>query len=255
MMRSCDELLAFLETGDPDRLPEALARHAAGCDDCREALDRLRGLAEGAAALARVHAPHELVERLRRMPRLAAECERAQELLAGALDGELDEAGRHDLMGHLHGCAGCRAAWEAFATLREVGRDTRVRPRLRAVAALPPRQRIEGRRRLAFFDLRLATAAAYLLAALTVMLIGNPASLARATGAGVDRATFYARAAVENRLQSLAGDAFETLTDGAAWAARNARGAWNQIRRAFGSDENPKASDRVDTNENGGTTK
>jgi len=202
-MRSCDELLAFLETGDPDRLPAALERHVADCETCREALDRFRGLAEGAAALARVRAPQELLERLRRMPRLPAECERAQELLGGALDSELAEAGRRELMSHLHGCPGCRGAWEAFATLREVGRDTRVRPRLRAVAALPPRQRIEGRRRLAFFDLRLATAAAYLLAALTVMLAGNPASLARATGVGVDRATFYARAAVENRLESL----------------------------------------------------
>jgi predicted anti-sigma-YlaC factor YlaD len=252
-MTSCDELLAFLETGDPDRLPAALERHAAECETCREALDRIRGLAEGAAALARVKAPHELLERLRRMPRLPAECERAQELLCGGLDGELDESGRRDLMGHMYGCAGCRAVWEAFATLREVGRDTRVRPRLQAVAALPPRQRIESRRRLAFFDLRLATAAAYLLAALTVMLIGNPASLARATGAGVDRATFYARAVVENRLESLAGDALETLTDGAAWAARNARDAWNLIRRAVGADENPTAQQRVGTNENGGT--
>jgi hypothetical protein len=137
--------------------------------------------------------------------------------------------------------------------LREVGRDTRVRPRLRALAALPPRRRIEGRRRLAFFDLRLATAAAYLLAALTVMLAGNPASLARATGAGVDRATFYARAAVSNRLESLAGDALDTLTDGAAWVARNASEAWSQIRHVFGADENPPAQDRVGTNENGGT--
>lgn len=252
-MTSCDELLAFLETGDPDRLPAALERHAAECETCREALDRLRGVADGAAVLARVRAPERLLERLRRLPRLPAECERAQELLGGALDGELDEAGRRELMGHLYGCVGCRGAWEAFATLREVGRDTRVRPRLRAVAALPPRQRIEGRRRLAFFDLRLATAAAYLLAALTVMLAGNPASLARATGAGVDRATFYARAAVSNRLESLAGDALDTLTDGAAWVARNASEAWSQIRHAFGADENPPAQDRVGTNENGGT--
>jgi hypothetical protein len=252
-MTSCDELLALLETGDPDRLPPALERHAADCRACGEALDRIRGLADGAAALARVHAPQELLERLRRMPRLPAECERAQELLGGALDGELDEAGRRDLMGHMYGCPGCRGAWEAFATLREVGRDTRVGARLRAVAALPPRQRIESRRRLAFFDLRLATAAAYLLAALTVMLVGNPASLARATGVGVDRARLYARAAVENRLDSLAGDALDTLTDGAAWVARNAGEAWSQIRHAFGADENPKAQDRVGTDENGGT--
>lgn len=252
-MRTCDELLAFLETGDPDRLSAELERHAADCDACREALDRIRGLAEGTAALAHVRAPAELLDRLRRMPRLPAECERAQELLGGALDGELDDTGRRELMGHLYGCAGCRGVWEAFATLREVGRAARVRPRLRAVAALPPRQRIEGRRRLAFFDLRLATAAAYLLAALTVMLVGNPASLARATGVGVDRATFYARAAVENRLESLAGDALETLTDGAAWASRVATGVWHQLKSAFGADENPPAQDRVGTNENGGT--
>jgi len=252
-MRNCDELLDFLETGDPGELPESLARHAEGCDACREALDRVRGLAEGAAALAAVHAPPELVERLRRMPRLPVECERAQDLLAEALDGELDEPARRELMGHLHSCTACRAAWEAFATLRAVGHDTRAGARLRAVAALPPRQRIEGRRRLAFFDLRLATAAAYLLAALTVMLIGNPASFARATGANVDRATFYARAAVENRLQGLAGDALDALTDGAAWAARVTLGAWDTLKGAFGADENPKTRNRVETSENGGT--
>lgn len=252
-MRPCDELLDFLETGDPGELPAALAHHADGCAACREALDRLRGLAEGAAVMAGLHAPPELVERLRRMPRLAAECERAQDLLAEALDGELDEPARRELMGHLHGCAACRTTWEAFATLREVGRDTRARARLRAIAALPPSQRIEGRRRLAVFDLRLATAAAYLLAALTVMLIGNPASFARATGANVDRATFYARAAVENRLQGLAGDALDTLTDGAAWASRVALGAWETLKGAFGADENPRPAKRVETSENGGT--
>jgi len=252
-MRACDELLDFLETGDPAGLPAPLAHHAEECAGCRDALDRLRGLADGAAVMAGLHAPPELVERLRRMPRLPADCERAQDLLAEALDGALDEPARRELMGHLHGCAACRTTWEAFATLREVGRDTRARARLRAVAALPPRQRIEGRRRLAFFDLRLATAAAYVLAALTVMLIGNPASFARATGANVDRATFYARAAVENRLEGLAGDAFDRLTDGAAWASRVALGAWDTLKGAFTADENPRPAKRVETSENGGT--
>ncbi|OYV90946.1 MAG: hypothetical protein B7Z68_11125, partial [Acidobacteria bacterium 21-70-11] len=159
-MNSCNALLDRLDAALAGDLPADLAEHLAGCASCQAAVERARGMSEGESVLRAVRAPAALVRRLKALPRLAPACEQALDALAAALDGEVAESDRGLLMEHMRACPACRAAWEAFATLREVGSVTRAGRRLRAALALPPRQRIELRRQQArFFDLRLATAA------------------------------------------------------------------------------------------------
>ncbi|OYW06105.1 MAG: hypothetical protein B7Z61_03775, partial [Acidobacteria bacterium 37-71-11] len=174
--------------------------------------------------------------------------------LAAALDGEVAESDRGLLMEHMRACPACRAAWEAFATLREVGSVTRAGRRLRAALALPPRQRIELRRQQArFFDLRLATAAAYLLAALTVFLVSNPAQVARASSEGMDRAAVYARAAVENRVSSYSERIRGSIAAAEGWARDHAMSIWNSARSLVGgAPANPKAGGHVVEDGKGG---
>lgn len=230
-MSLCDDLLDLLETEGHAELPAELAAHAQSCDDCREAVARAQGLAEAGHAVRGVRAPAELVGRLKDMRRLPLACEHATELISAALDGELSPAGREELVAHLHACPACQTAWEALATLQEVGRVTRVAPRLRARLALHPRNRIDARRRPRIFDLRLATAAAYLVAAMTVMLIGNPASIARASSASVEKAQLYTRAAVENRLDSLTRRGRTAILSAKDWIDERATAAWQQAGR------------------------
>ncbi len=246
-MSSCDALLDRLDAALAGDLPADLSEHLAGCASCQAAVERARDMSEGESVLRSVRAPAALVRRLKALPRLAPACEQALDALAAALDGDAAEEDRGLLMEHMRACPACRAAWEAFATLREVGAATRAGGRLRAALALPPRQRIELRRQRArFFDLRLATAAAYLLAALTVFLVSNPAQVARASSEGMDRAAVYARAAVENRVSSYSERIRSSLLAAEGWARDRAAEIWNSARALVGgAPANPKAGKRV----------
>ena len=217
MTTPCDELLDQLEDGATDMLPPHLAEHARTCELCRERLDQGGLLRPEGGAMAGVHAPRELVARLKSLPRLAPACDAGLALIGSALDGDIDDAARARLLQHLHDCASCQATWEAFATLREIGAQVRAPRRLRAALALPVGQRIAMRRRRPIFDLRLATAAAYLLAAATVVLVSNPATVARASSATVEKAGVYARAAVENRLEAYTRRARESAAVAVDW--------------------------------------
>jgi hypothetical protein len=144
-------------------------------------------------------------------------------------------------MGHIHDCAVCKAVWEAFATLREVGTSVRAPGRLRAALAVPATRRVEMRRRARFFDLRLATAAAYLIAATTVTLLSNPATLARASSDRMDQATTYASAVVQNRFSSYSERVIETFVAAEGWVRDHALKTWGQAKALVGGKpENPK---------------
>jgi len=242
-MRLCDAVLDELDAAVAGALPDDLARHVTDCPDCRLAVERARGLAEGGRVLGSVRAPDSLKRRIKALPRLAPACEQAIERLGSALEGGLPEEERSALMDHMHVCQSCQAVWEAFATLREVGASTRASGRLRAAVALPPRNRVEARRRRGrFFDLRLATAAAYLLAALTVMMLSNPATVARTSSDGMDRAATYATAAVQNRFESYSERVVHAATVAHGWVREHARQAW---RTVFGAESANREAKRT----------
>jgi predicted anti-sigma-YlaC factor YlaD len=246
-MTPCEALLDRLDAALAGTLPAELAAHVDSCSDCRMAVERARGLAEGERLLRSVRAPESLKARLKGVVRLAPACEHALDLLTSALDGEIDDDARGALLAHLHACPSCQGAWEAFATLHEVGAETRVAPRLRAALALPPSQHIAVRRKPSrFFDLRLATAAAYLLAALTVVLLSNPATVARASSEGMDRAALYARAAVENRVSSYSQRIKESVVATGGWVHDRAVDVWDAARSLVGAKrQNPDGHGRV----------
>ncbi len=252
-MRPCDELLEHLDDAVADTLPPLLAEHVRSCPQCQEELARALGGSPAAAALPEIRAPRTLVARLKSMPRLAPECDAAMELMSETLDGEIDAAARTRLLDHLHRCPRCQAAWEAFATLREVGAHVRAPRRLRAAIAVPPSHQLGLRRRRPVFDMRLATAAAYLLAAATIVLVSNPATVARASSSTMERAGIYARAAVENRFSAYSRRVQDVVVAGAGWLRQHGSEAVTRGRELLGINrENPKTSKPVEPNEQGG---
>ena len=252
-MRPCDQILEQLDAAVNGSLPDELAAHLKSCASCQAAVARAQGLDEAARVLSEAHAPAALVARLKTLPRLAPACEEALILVDAALAGDLEPEGQNTLLQHVNSCDRCRVAWEAFATLREVGIATVASARLRARLAVPTRLRVEPRRQRARVDLRLATAAAYLVAALTVLLIGDPARLARASSAGVEKASLYARAAVENRLQAYGRWVGEEVGVAASWLGRQAREVWATAEGlVVGHSENRAATDHVKESGNGG---
>ncbi len=234
-MKPCDALLDQLDAAVEGNLPEELAKHLAGCPDCQVAVERVRALGEGERVVGSVRAPESLKQRIKALPRLAPACEQAFERLGAALEGELPDDERSALLEHLHSCHPCQAVWEAFATLREVGAGTRAPRRLKAAVALPPTQRLKARqRRGRFFDLRLATAAAYLLAALTVMMLSKPATVARASTDRMDLAATYATAAVQNRFDSYSHRVADAAAGAQGWVRERAQEAWQKVRSVLG---------------------
>lgn len=245
-MKSCDELLDRLEEAAAGRLPTGLDRHLQGCPHCQEAVARWQATSEAVRTTARTVAPPELVARLKRLPRFPAACEATLDLLGDALTGALPAAERTRFLVHLQQCARCRATWESLATLREVGHITVAPPRLRATAALPPRQRLAVRRRRGLFDLRLAVAAAYLFAALTVVLAGSPSSPPAGGGARIASVATFARAAVENRIVSYSRRLQEHITAAGGWVSETVRDTWQQVQqRLFPRRENHNGENNV----------
>ncbi len=244
-MSHCERLFDHLAEANAGGLPEELRRqHLEECPACREAAARWQAVAEAAKVVASTGAPAGLLEQLRAMPRFPSTCESTLDQLGDALAGLLPAASRSNFLAHLQACDRCRTSWEALATLREVGCAAQAPPQLRAVAALLPRQRLAVGRRPGVFDLRLAVAAAYLFAALTVVLGGSPGALAGRGGVRLTGATTYVRAAVENRLVSYSRRLQEQVSTAGGWVSGTARETWQQLRKLISSRRENQPAER-----------
>jgi predicted anti-sigma-YlaC factor YlaD len=165
------ELLGeLLEGALPDETRLALDEHLAGCAECRETLDVLRMVTGALPSLAGLEPPPQLAADLAASP-----CRRWLGLLHQAADHEIDSRQLERLLAHLDGCAACRQAWQDLTLIRQVSDALEPPPGLleRCIAA---RRRIIRRPVL---SRRAATAAAYLLAVLASLMVGNPVSIAR----------------------------------------------------------------------------
>lgn len=253
-MTRCDDLQARLPAlvGE-GALPDSVMEHLATCSSCRAAADRLQGLIEAGSILREIQPSPELIARIKGLPRLSGACESALVSLDDVLEGRLDSPGRSHFLQHLQACDPCRTVWEALATLRQVGRATAPPPRLLGDLAIHPTRRVQVRRRRWVPDLRMAAAAAYILAALTVLMAGNPARWQWAEGESVGRMAFLARAAVENRITRLSLKVRDQLVVAGDLAWGTAEDVFNRARKLLSSeDENSTAPKRVGEGGNGG---
>ena len=167
------------------------ARLAAGLDRVEAALSDLRPAAVSPA----------LRERLLSIPARTVSCERADELVAIALEDALPPADLARLEFHCSRCEACAEASQTLAGLRELARPEPAPWLGGRIAANRPRRRARrGWRVVASPKVVIALAYA---AAVIVMLAGfNPADLARK--AGVGRIEETARASVQVAGNSLA---------------------------------------------------
>ncbi len=174
-MTSCSELRDLIGPWLEDELEPAAAAgvsaHLAGCRECAGLAETLRAMRDDAALVgSALEPPDDLAAGLAASP-----CQRWLCLLYRAVDHEISEAGLARLLTHLEGCARCRRAWNDLSLIHQAGEALAPPPGLAERLASTPRRviarRVVGR--------RTATAAAYLLAVLTSLTIGNPVTLAR----------------------------------------------------------------------------
>ncbi len=174
-MLSCTdarELLGLLLDGELEEPIACEARdHLAECEDCAGLYEAMAQVAQSGAWLAAVQPPEALAADLQASP-----CRRWLGLLFQAVDREISQPNLERLLSHMESCPSCLATWQDLTLIHQVSEAMEPPPYLlkHCVAAR------EGRRRTRpILSRRMATAAAYVLAALTSVIIGNPVTLAR----------------------------------------------------------------------------
>lgn len=173
-MTTCDrirDLLGQLLDGElPDDDRRDLEAHVAECADCRELQQAMQQVADVLPRLADLEPPPHLQHDLAASP-----CRRWLGLLHQAVDREISERNLHRLLSHLDSCPTCRQAWADLTLIHQVGDAIEPAPSLL-------QRCIDARRRLVarpILSRRAATAAAYMLAVLVSLMVGNPVSIAR----------------------------------------------------------------------------
>jgi len=169
--RSVQELFESLLEGALDPAAASSVReHVRGCSECAELLATVEAIAEAIAPWRSVEPPAQLVGELQSSP-----CRRWLGLLFRAVDHELEDVNLARLLEHLEVCGACREVWNDLALVHQVGDSLQPPPALLA-RCLAPRRSLRG---APVLSRRAVTVAAYLLAVVASLALGNPVTLAR----------------------------------------------------------------------------
>jgi predicted anti-sigma-YlaC factor YlaD len=222
-MMACDharDLLGQLLDGElSDDARRDLAEHLAGCADCRELREALDQIADAVAPLHDLAPPQQLEHDLAASP-----CRRWLGLLHQAVDREIGERNLERLLSHLDGCAACRQAWTDLTLIHQVSSAMEPSPTLLSRC-------IEARRRVLrrpILSRRAATAAAYVMAVLASLMVGNPVSIARSPV--VQRVTTVVTSEVSEVAEQGRGEARVMLWRAWKWAERQAASVRDLVR-------------------------
>jgi predicted anti-sigma-YlaC factor YlaD len=150
---------------------EQVHAHLAECDECA-------GIFEAMSVV--VGAGDLVMSGLEPPPHLAAEladspCRRWLGLLYMAVDREISQSNLDRLLSHLESCPACREAWHDLTLIHQVGEAMRP-PGYLLRACVEVRNAVS---RIPILGRRTATAAAYVLALVTSLAIGNPTIIAQ----------------------------------------------------------------------------
>ncbi|MCP4896474.1 MAG: hypothetical protein GY906_05815 [bacterium] len=173
-MKTCEEfrllLGSLLDGGLEPQQEESLQKHCGSCPECGELFSAMQAIDVALQPLDDLSPPDSLLHEIAHSP-----CRRWLSLLSQAVDREISESNLDRLISHLEGCETCRQTWSDLSLIHQVGEalepSQSLLQRCIAVRVRKPRTRVLGS--------RAATAAAYFLAVLTSILVGNPVTLGR----------------------------------------------------------------------------
>ena len=179
MMFGCtdvrDLLSLYLEGELEEEQAITVREHLAECEDCAGILETLESIVDAGSTLDELEPPDHLLADLASSP-----CTRWLGLLFQAVDREISQHNLERLLTHLEACPSCRRTWQDLTLVHQVSDAMEPSEYLlkRCIAAREKRPETRP-----LLNRRMATAAAYFLAVLTSLVIGNPITLAR-SGAG-----------------------------------------------------------------------
>jgi len=244
----CDDVRtlfsAYLEGGLADAEIARVEEHVAACSSCSGLLEALRTVLAAGADLEGLEPPQAVASAVSASP-----CAHWLTLLYRAVDHELVPEALATLLNHLEACESCRAAWDDIALIRQVGSALEPPAQLVAKCRTAPFRRFRTPRRV--MGVRTATAAAYLLAIATTLMVGNPVTLARNEAGNVFE---KAQTAVHHSLKQLASDGKGELRVMIwrfwQWGERQVQATRDLLR---GEDDHQNATEKT-TPEQGGSS-
>jgi len=236
---------AVLENEATDAETERVHAHVESCPECA-ALFEAMGLVVGAGAfLAEVEPPEQLADELASSP-----CRRWLGLLYQAVDRECSQANLERLLGHLESCSSCRQVWHDLSLIHQVGE-----------AMKPPNHLLrkcimvrDAVARITVLPRRTATAAAYILALLASVAIGNPTIIAQDLHSAASEQVAKAASGVSEVAAEGRGEARVALWRAMKWGGEKIDAIVDWVDRLRNDDSNADdaGADSVhDTNSQG----
>lgn len=228
-MLSCDEIRDLLGDHAEGTLPGELRcqvdDHLESCEECGQLRQTLDLIEQTLPDLDLLEPPPHLEGDISASP-----CRRWLGLLFQAVDREISQYSLERLLSHLESCESCTRTWNDLTLMHQVGQAIEPPPGF-VQRCIEVRDRVFQR---PIISRRAVTAAAYLMAVLASLLIGNPVSVARSPV--VQRVT-------------------ETVTSEVNQAAEHGRGeikvmlwrAWQWTGRSIDAIENFVRPDNRDT--------
>ncbi len=219
-MLSCTDARDLLGLYLEDELEEEVActvrDHVAECGECAELAETMAGIIDLGSGLAEIEPPPSLAADLSASP-----CRRWLGLLFQAVDREISQHNLERLLTHLEACPSCRRSWQDLTLIHQVGEAMAPPSYLvsKCIRAREKRPRVRP-----ILNRRMATAAAYVLAVLTSLVIGNPVTLARSqAGTTVGRVAEAVSAEVSGVAEHGRGEARIMLWRVWKWANARSR--------------------------------
>ena len=166
------ELLSLYLEGELDAAQAVEVReHLATCPECADLSETMAEFMGCGAALADLEPPESLAADLAESP-----CRLWLGLLFQAIDHEISQRNLERLLSHLESCPSCRRTWQDMTLMHQLGEAMEPSEYLlkRCINARERKPKTTP-----ILNRRLATAAAYLLAVMTSLIVGNPVTLAR----------------------------------------------------------------------------
>ena len=165
-----DLIPAVLENEAAETEVERVRAHIEQCPECAEVFEAMGMIVGAGDFLADLDPPPRLGEELASSP-----CRRWLGLLYQAVDREITPTNLDRLLPHLEACPSCRQVWHDLTLIHQVG-DAMAPPNHLLQKCIKVREAVA---RIAILPRRTATAAAYILALLASLAIGNPTIIAQ----------------------------------------------------------------------------
>ena len=247
-MSGCTDVRDLFSLYLEDELEEAqvfaVREHIAECDDCAGILETLESIVDAGSVFDELNPPDHLLSDLASSP-----CTRWLGLLFQAVDREISQHNLERLLTHLEACPSCRRTWKDLTLVHQVSDAMEPSQYLlkRCIAARETRPEARP-----ILNRRMATAAAYFLAVLTSLVIGNPVTLARSgAGEAVGRVAEAVSTEVSDVAESGRGEARIMLWRVWKWGERKVEAVRDFVAR---DEKDQQSTDNSTAEEQGETS-